>query len=123
MKRLPLLLSNNNALGVAVKSYLEELIQHPDPTSAEAKASVKTTAQEYWFPKCINVVEDLATAFSLWDAVSSIKAYLYFTLVNDCDRYMRVLNHLRIFSRTKSFGTVPTSGSVTGDSISYQTLR
>lgn len=68
--RLPFLLPNTCALGIAVKSYLDELLVQPDPTSPEAKAAVKETAATRYFPQCQDLVEDLETAFKLWDAVS-----------------------------------------------------
>lgn len=66
---LPFLLPNTCALGIAVKSYLDELLVQPDPTSAEAKAAVKETAASRYFPQCQDLVGDLESAFKLWDAV------------------------------------------------------
>jgi len=66
---LPFLLPNTCALGIAVKSYLDELAIKPDPTSNEAKATVKELAATRFFPQCLYLVEDLETAFKLWDAV------------------------------------------------------
>ena len=68
-RRLPFLLSNNSALSIAVKSYLDELYTDADPTSAEVKAKVREMAATRYFPQSTNLIEDLDIAFTLWDAV------------------------------------------------------
>ncbi|KAJ5024177.1 temperature dependent protein affecting M2 dsRNA replication-domain-containing protein [Bipolaris maydis] len=68
--KLPFLLPNNCALSIAVKSYLDELLSNDaDPTAAETKARVIETASTRYFPQSLNFVEDLTTAFSMWDAI------------------------------------------------------
>ena len=67
--RLPFLLSNNCALSIAVKSYLDEVVANADPTSPETKAAVLETASTRYFPQSEDFVGDLKTAFALWDAV------------------------------------------------------
>lgn len=75
MNRLPFLLPNNCALGIGVKSYLDELTNDPDPTSAESKARVIETVSTRYFPQSINFDHDLRTAFALWDAIyAGVKA-------------------------------------------------
>lgn len=66
---LPFLLSNNCALSIAVKSYLDELYTDKDPTAAETKERVRETAANRYFPQATNLVGDLNTAGELWDAV------------------------------------------------------
>ncbi|KAL1302303.1 hypothetical protein AAFC00_002718 [Neodothiora populina] len=66
---LPFLLETDCALGIAVKSYLDELAGHPDPSSPEAREETKTTGVSPWFPHAKNFVGDLEKAFKLWDAV------------------------------------------------------
>jgi hypothetical protein len=67
--KLPFLLPNNCALGIGVKSYLDELTNDPDPTSSESKARVIETVSTRYFPQSIDFDRDLRTAFSLWDAI------------------------------------------------------
>ncbi|KAJ4355560.1 uncharacterized protein N0V89_003578 [Didymosphaeria variabile] len=66
---LPFLLPNNCALSIAVKSYLDELITDPDPTSANTKERVRETAANRYFPQALDLIGDLQTAGQLWDAV------------------------------------------------------
>ncbi|KAK7192192.1 XPG domain-containing protein [Paraphaeosphaeria sporulosa] len=66
---LPFLLSNNCALSIAVKSYLDELYTDKDPTATETKERVRETAANRYFPQATDLVGDLHTAGELWDAV------------------------------------------------------
>lgn len=68
-RRLPFLLPNNCALSIAAKSYLDELEADEDPTSNETKQKVQHIAAVRYFPQSTNFIEDLGTAFGLWDAV------------------------------------------------------
>jgi hypothetical protein len=52
-----------------VKSYLDELYTDADPTSPEVKERVREMAATRYFPQSTNLIEDLNTAFTLWDAV------------------------------------------------------
>ncbi|KAH6642344.1 temperature dependent protein affecting M2 dsRNA replication-domain-containing protein [Boeremia exigua] len=73
--KFPFLLPNNCALGIGVKSYLDELTNDSDPTSAESKARVIDTVSTRYFPQSIDFQHDLRTAFALWDAVfAGVKA-------------------------------------------------
>lgn len=73
--KLPFLLPNNCALGIGVKSYLDELTNDSDPTSSESKARVIETVSTRYFPQSIDFKHDLRTAFDLWDAVfAGVKA-------------------------------------------------
>jgi hypothetical protein len=65
--KLPL--PNNCALSIAVKSYLDDLLNDPNPTAAETKVRIVENAASRYFPQSINYPEDLRTAFELWDAV------------------------------------------------------
>jgi hypothetical protein len=56
-------------LSIAVKSYLDELYTDADPTSAQVKERVRKMAATRYFPQSTNLIEDLDTAFALWDAV------------------------------------------------------
>ena len=68
-------------MGIAVKSYLDELAGHPDPTSEEARDVAKDKGPEEWFLHSLDVKGDLDMAFRLWDAVSWIE-----TIVKICIR-------------------------------------
>ena len=59
---------NSCALGIAVKTYLDELNTRDDPTSEQIRAEMRGKGQE-WFPysEFSNSLDD---AFKLWDAVS-----------------------------------------------------
>jgi hypothetical protein len=64
------LLPNTCALGIAVKSYLDELLAGKnDPTSQASKEAIMENLSSRFFPQCQDIEEDLKTAFKLWDAV------------------------------------------------------
>jgi hypothetical protein len=66
---LPFLLQPSAALGIAVKSYLDELALSDTPADAEHKDEVKTRAQSTWFPNAVDLRDDLEKAFKFWDAI------------------------------------------------------
>ncbi|KAI9718407.1 MAG: hypothetical protein M1812_004128 [Candelaria pacifica] len=66
---LPFIDDNDCALGIAVKSYLDELAVYEDPSSAAAKDAVKAKGPADWIPNSVDFVGDLYRAFKLWDAV------------------------------------------------------
>ncbi|KAI9816836.1 MAG: hypothetical protein M1827_001481 [Pycnora praestabilis] len=68
---LPFLDDNDCGLGIAVKSYLDELAFQDEPTSDAAKDKIKTKGAQEWFPHSVDFAGDLAKAFRLWDAVYS----------------------------------------------------
>lgn len=57
-------------LGIAVKSYLDELAALSDPTDAQARDDIRSKSIAGWFPHAVDFVGDLQRAFQLWDAVS-----------------------------------------------------
>jgi hypothetical protein len=67
--RLPFLLPNNCALSIAVKSYLDDLLNDPNPTAPETKVRVVEVASTRYFPQSTNFSGDLKAAFTLWDAI------------------------------------------------------
>lgn len=67
--KLPFLLPNDCALGIAVKSYLDELHVQPEPTNQEARVNTKLRAARDWFPESVDLAGDLDTAWKLWEAV------------------------------------------------------
>jgi hypothetical protein len=74
MARLPFLTNHDCALGVAIKSYLEQLLRREqngdDVQNDDVKSSTKAMAKQAWFPQTIDLERDIASAFHLWDAVS-----------------------------------------------------
>ncbi|KAI9820963.1 MAG: hypothetical protein M1832_003435 [Thelocarpon impressellum] len=66
---LPFIDDNDCGLGIAVKSYLDELAAQPDAVSTLAKAQAKAKGAEEWFPHSVDIAGDLDVAFRLWDAV------------------------------------------------------
>lgn len=72
---LPFLHHNDCGLGIAVVSYLDELVGRPDPQSDDTKKEVRNKGPSEWFPHGTNFRGDLENAFKLWDAVyAGIKA-------------------------------------------------
>lgn len=72
---LPFIDDNDCGLGIAVKSYLDDLVSHGDPTSASAKEMAKAKGPGEWFVHSVDVNADIDTAFRLWDAlIQGIKA-------------------------------------------------
>ena len=67
---MPLLKDVDCALGIAVKSYLDELSAQSEPTSAAARESVVEKGAAEWFPHATDLAGDLKKAFALWDSVS-----------------------------------------------------
>ncbi|KAI9713517.1 MAG: hypothetical protein M1820_000899 [Bogoriella megaspora] len=66
---LPFLTDNDCGLGIAVKSYLDELVSKDDPTNPATKEEVREKGPKEWFPYGEDFDGDLARAFKLWDAV------------------------------------------------------
>ncbi|KAG8631972.1 hypothetical protein KVT40_001112 [Elsinoe batatas] len=66
---LPYLQDNDCGLGIAVKHYLDELSAAEDPTSKDARATIKDKGRTSWFPHVVDYAESLSYAFSLWDAM------------------------------------------------------
>ncbi|KAI9850063.1 MAG: hypothetical protein M1838_006143 [Thelocarpon superellum] len=66
---LPFIADIDCGLGIAVKSYLDDVAAQPDGVTEKTKAQAKAKGADEWFPHSINVAEDLDMAFRLWDAV------------------------------------------------------
>ncbi|KAK4998773.1 hypothetical protein LTR66_002073 [Elasticomyces elasticus] len=72
---LPLLRDNDCGLGIAVKSYLDEIVHQSSPTELETRNSIKEKGAREWFPHVPDFSGDLDRAFILWDAVyAGVKA-------------------------------------------------
>lgn len=68
--RLPFIDDNDCGLGIAVRTYLDDLPLQADPTSPDARTEVKSKGKE-WFQHSESFTGNLDLAFKLWDAVSS----------------------------------------------------
>lgn len=76
MSRLPFIDDNNCGLGIAVRTYLDDLPLQNDPTSPEARAEVKSKGKD-WFQHSESFTGNLDMAFKLWDAVSNTTLVVY----------------------------------------------
>jgi hypothetical protein len=74
---LPFLNDVDCALGIAVKSYLDELSAQTDPTAEASREAVKTKGANEWFPHATDFQGDLQRAFALWDSVSCVTRDLH----------------------------------------------
>lgn len=66
--RLPFIDDNDCGLGIAVRTYLDDLPLQPNPTSPEARTEVKSKGKE-WFQHSESFTGNLDLAFKLWDAL------------------------------------------------------
>ncbi|OGE58286.1 hypothetical protein PENARI_c001G05534 [Penicillium arizonense] len=66
--KLPFIDDNDCGLGIAVRTYLDDLPLQANPTSPEARADVKAKGKE-WFQHSESFTGNLDLAFKLWDAV------------------------------------------------------
>lgn len=67
--RLPFMDDNDCGMGIAVRTYLDDLPLQADPTSPDARTEVKGKGKD-WFQHSESFTSNLDTAFKLWDAVS-----------------------------------------------------
>ncbi|KAJ5246185.1 XPG N-terminal [Penicillium chermesinum] len=66
--KLPFIDDNDCGLGIAVRTYLDDLPLQANPTSPEARAEVKSKGKE-WFQHSESFTGNLDLAFKLWDSV------------------------------------------------------
>lgn len=66
--KLPFIDDNDCGLGIAVRTYLDDLLHQTNPTSPETRAEVKAKGKE-WFQHSESFAGSLDIAFRLWDAV------------------------------------------------------
>ena len=71
LNSLPFIADNDCGLGIAVRTYLDDLPTQAEPTSPEVRAEVKVKARE-WFQHSSDFANNLEMAFKLWDAVSVV---------------------------------------------------
>jgi hypothetical protein len=67
-KRLPFIEDNDCGLGIAVRTYLDDLLLQPESSSPKTGEEVKARGKE-WFQHSESFEDNLDTAFALWDAV------------------------------------------------------
>ncbi|KAL2838726.1 hypothetical protein BJY01DRAFT_33284 [Aspergillus pseudoustus] len=65
---LPFIDDNDCGLGIAVRTYLDDLPLQEDATSPDARQEVKAKGKE-WFQHSDSFTGNLDRAFKLWDAV------------------------------------------------------
>lgn len=69
--RLPFIDDNDCGLGIAVRTYLDDLPLQANSTSPEARADAKAKGKD-WFQHSESFTGNLDLAFKLWDAVSTL---------------------------------------------------
>lgn len=95
LSRLPFIDDNDCGLAIAVRTYLDDLPHHPEPTSQEARSEVKAKGKE-WFQHSDSFTGNLDMAFRLWDAVS--RCVLRIMLTNTS------LSFLQVYKGTQNAG-------------------
>ncbi|THZ36588.1 hypothetical protein D6C87_09066 [Aureobasidium pullulans] len=83
---LPFLNDVDCALGIAAKSYLDELSAQGEPTSETSREAVKIKGANEWFPHAKDFQGDLQRAFALWDSVYAAVAAAPDNLVSNRDK-------------------------------------
>lgn len=71
---LPFIEEVSAGLGIAVKTYLDELSNEVEPTSEEAKNRQKEKLPRM-FAQAVDIVGDVKLAFRVWDAVSALGSF------------------------------------------------
>ncbi|EAW17575.1 MKT1 family protein [Aspergillus fischeri NRRL 181] len=66
--KLPFIDDNDCGLGIAVRTYLDDLPLQADSTSPEARLDVKSKGKD-WFQHSDSFTSNLEKAFKLWDSV------------------------------------------------------
>jgi hypothetical protein len=109
---LPFLSDVDCALGIAVKSYLDELSAQSEPTAEASREAVKTKGANEWFPHATDFQGDLQRAFALWDSVSCISQDIHGCTNNVGRSTLQLQAPLTIWlrPRTRRSGRKPTHG-------------
>lgn len=66
--RLPFVDDNDCGLGIAVRTYLDDLLYQPESSSPKTREEVRAKGKE-WFQHSESFEDNLDAAFTLWDAV------------------------------------------------------
>jgi hypothetical protein len=111
---------NDCGLGIAVKSYLDELAASPDPTSENARAMAKAKGPKEWLMFSEDFEGDLKVAFGLWDAVCSSPNIIRVLVADQtiC-RFTREYKLLEVMSGMHISGRMLITGSLKGDNLYY----
>ena len=64
----------NAGMGIAVKTYLDELVNHPEPTLEETRYQAHAQVLPRMLSQTIDVTANLQRAFRLWDAVCVVSS-------------------------------------------------
>lgn len=108
--RLPFIDDNDCGLGIAVRTYLDDLPLQANSTSPEARADVKAKGKD-WFQHSESFTGNLDLAFKLWDAVSPFCfGQHWLSDILTSYRFMPARKMRAGNSRKPSFGTTPISG-------------
>ncbi|QGA18185.1 hypothetical protein EYB26_005869 [Talaromyces marneffei] len=66
--KLPFVNDNDCGLGIAVRTYLDDLLYQPESSSPKTREEVRAKGKE-WFQHSESFEDNLDAAFTLWDAV------------------------------------------------------
>lgn len=96
---LPFIDDNDCGLGIAVRTYLDDLPLQAEPTSPDSREEVKSKGKE-WFQHSDSFTGNLNRAFTLWDAVGR-------SVFLSSNRRLRFFRSTRVRrTRAKSLRTV-----------------
>lgn len=112
---MPFIDDNDCGLGIAVRTYLDDLPVQADPTSSEARAEVKSKGKE-WFQHSDSFTGNLDLAFKLWDAVSRSYAIDFWREL--CADFI-----LQVYKGTQHAGREFKDGKLFGDANSWLAER
>jgi Temperature dependent protein affecting M2 dsRNA replication len=102
--RLPFIDENDCGLGIAVRTYLDDLLHQSNPTSPETRTEVKAKGKE-WFQHSESFAGSLEVAFKLWDAVSGFcRASYCVSLVSVLHFKDNYLLHGQVYKATQNAG-------------------
>ena len=87
MPRLPFINDNDCGLGIAVRTYLDDLPLQANPTSPTARTEVKAKGKD-WFQHSDSFSGNLDMAFKLWDAVSDLQPCDPLSQMHACIDYL-----------------------------------
>lgn len=95
-------------MGIAVRTYLDDLPLQANSTSPEARADAKAKGKD-WFQHSESFTGNLDLAFKLWDAVS-IPTLRYIEQKLTSSRSIEARSRRARNSKTQSFGVTLTNG-------------
>ena len=73
--RLPFIDEPNACLGIAAKTYLDELCSEAEPTSEASKTKHMDNLRNM-IPQAVDVIGDLELGFKVWDGVSHVYSFV-----------------------------------------------